>query len=368
MPIIPQPNANGVVRSLGFSFNFSNAFATTAQLQGIPVNTSFATLQASLGANTDLYPTQLTAWGRANQAQTSFTTLTTPSGVGQVGTVGDAPAPLTSLWAYSKLAYQDAQTAATNANAAFSLATTAQTTANTALTNASTAQTTADNAQTTANTALTNANNAQASFTTLTTPSGVGQVGTSADSPSLATSLWALAKQNSTEANNAANLALAAQTTANKALTYNVLGTTLTGSWTQGIALSGSIPTTFSVYPSTANLFGYWTFNAPLNTAATDSFLFNLTVRFETTNQHTSAYYYAYQIGTNPDVNIQPFDDVASQQFSSSRIQLLTLPLVLTGNFSGATIKVKIYVKSGAANTIASLPSVFPATVQIVSN
>jgi hypothetical protein len=68
MPTIPQPNAQGIVKSLGFSFNFSNAFATTATAQGVPVNTSFSTLQASLGTSTDLYPTQATAWGRANQA------------------------------------------------------------------------------------------------------------------------------------------------------------------------------------------------------------------------------------------------------------------------------------------------------------
>jgi hypothetical protein len=367
MPVIPQPNAQGIVRSLGFAFNFSNAFTTTAQAQGVPVNTSFATLQASLGANTDLYPIQQTAWGRANQGVGFVITLTTPNAVGQVGAVGDAEALNTSLWAYAKQTYLDAQTAATTANSAFSLATTANTNAN--------------NANTVANLAQTN-------FINLTTVNAVGQVGTSLDIPSLTTSLWAYAKQAKdnaqiaqqtaltatvdastalTTANSASASAATALTTANKALTYNVNGTTLIGSWTQGIHLLGAIPTTFSVYPSTANLFGYWTFNAPANTNSTDSFLFNLNIRFETSAQQTSAFYYAYQIGINADVNIQPWDESESQAFGSSKTQVLILPLILTGNFTGATIKVKIYMKSGGANTISSLPSVFPATVQIIS-
>ena len=119
MPIVPQPNSNGIVRSLGFSFNFSNAFASTAQAQGIPVNTSFSNLQASLGANSDLYPAQQTAWGRANQGVVAITTLTTPNALGEVGTINDIEAINTSLWAYAKQTYLDAQSAATMANLAF---------------------------------------------------------------------------------------------------------------------------------------------------------------------------------------------------------------------------------------------------------
>lgn len=404
MPIVPQPNSNGVVRSLGFSFNFSNAFATTAQLQGVPVNTSFSNLQASLGTSTDLYPTQLTAWGRANQGVGAFTTLTTANAVGQVGAVSDVEALNTSLWAYAKQTYLDAQTAATNANAAFSLATTADANANTANTNFITLTTanaigqvgTSLDAPSLATSVWAYAKQTQASLSNLTTANAVGQVGTISDTPSLTTSLWAYAKQAEIDAQVGITFkydltvpncfgglgtdgdtpslttstwayAKQAQITANKALTYNVNGTTLTGSWTQGIPLLGAIPTTFTVYPSTANLFGYWTFNAPANTNSTDSFLFNLNIRFDTTNQHTSAFYYAYQIGTSPDVNIQPWDDTESQIFTSSKVQVLILPLILTGNFTGATIKVKIYVKSGGTNTVSSLPSVFPATVQIIS-
>ena len=66
MPTIPfnTPYAS----QFGFRFNFVDAFNETATAQGIPINTSFSTLQQSLGAPTDLYPTQQTAWGRANQA------------------------------------------------------------------------------------------------------------------------------------------------------------------------------------------------------------------------------------------------------------------------------------------------------------
>ena len=229
MPVVPQPNAQGIVRSFGFAFNFSDAFATTAEAQGIPVDTSFSTLQASLGVPADLYPAQQTAWGRANQANiasgnalttsqdaltnadgalevatsadgiansalesantaqttantaqttadtaqatadtanNAFINLTTANASGQVGTVGDAEAINTSLWAYSKQAYADAQAGATVANNAFTLAGNAQTTANTA-------------------------NNA---FITLTTANASGQVGTSTDTISQSTSLWALAK------------------------------------------------------------------------------------------------------------------------------------------------------------------------------
>ena len=119
MPVVPPPNSNGIVRSLGFAFNFSNAFTTTAQQQGIPVNTSFSNLQASLGANTDLYPTQQTAWGRANQGVVAITTLTTPNALGEVGTINDIEATNTSLWAYAKQTYLDAAAAATMANLAF---------------------------------------------------------------------------------------------------------------------------------------------------------------------------------------------------------------------------------------------------------
>jgi hypothetical protein len=88
MPVVPQPNAQGIVRSLGFNFDFGDAFTTTAEAQGIPVNTSFSTLQASLGTSTDTYPTQATAWGRANQAYTRASQSgTVPNGV----SVGQVP-------------------------------------------------------------------------------------------------------------------------------------------------------------------------------------------------------------------------------------------------------------------------------------
>jgi hypothetical protein len=74
MPVVPQPSAQGIVRSLGFNFDFTGAFSTTATQLGIPVNTSFSTLQTSLGVSTDTYPTQQTAWGRANQAYTRANT------------------------------------------------------------------------------------------------------------------------------------------------------------------------------------------------------------------------------------------------------------------------------------------------------
>jgi len=68
MPVVPQPNASGVVRTLGFAFDFGEAFASACVEQGVPSETGYATLAASLGTSDDLYPAQATAWGRANQA------------------------------------------------------------------------------------------------------------------------------------------------------------------------------------------------------------------------------------------------------------------------------------------------------------
>lgn len=89
----------------GFKFDFVDAFNETATAQGIPINTSFSTLQTSLGSSNDLFPTQQTAWGRANQGVTSIVTLTTPNALGEVGTFNDTPSTNTSLWAYAKQAY-----------------------------------------------------------------------------------------------------------------------------------------------------------------------------------------------------------------------------------------------------------------------
>ena len=103
MPNIPfnSPYAS----AFGFKFDFVDAFNKTATAQGIPINTSFSTLQTSLGSSNDLFPTQQTAWGRANQGVTAVVTLTTPNALGEVGTFNDTPSTNTSLWAYAKQAY-----------------------------------------------------------------------------------------------------------------------------------------------------------------------------------------------------------------------------------------------------------------------
>ena len=84
MPTIPFNSP--YVSQLGFKFDFVDAFSTTATALGIPVNTSFSTLQTSLGADVDVYPTQPTAWGRANQAYTlaSSSSLPVALEIGQV--------------------------------------------------------------------------------------------------------------------------------------------------------------------------------------------------------------------------------------------------------------------------------------------
>jgi len=80
MPVVPQPDSNGIVRDFGFAFNFSNAFASTATAQGFTTNSNFAAIEASLGSNTDTYPTQATAWGRANQAYSAASGGNLPQG------------------------------------------------------------------------------------------------------------------------------------------------------------------------------------------------------------------------------------------------------------------------------------------------
>ena len=103
MPAIPfnTPYAS----AYGFKFDFVDAFNQTATAQGIPINTSFSTIQTSLGDSNDLFPSQQTAWGRANQGMVGLVTLTTPNALGEVGTFNDTPSTNTSLWAYAKQAY-----------------------------------------------------------------------------------------------------------------------------------------------------------------------------------------------------------------------------------------------------------------------
>ena len=98
---------------------------------------------------------------------------------------------------------------------------TAQADATQALSDAGTAQADATQALSDAGTAQTDANQALNDLTTLTTAGGVGAVGASADTASLATSLWAYAKQAETDAQAGitsagnANSTLATQLTAN---------------------------------------------------------------------------------------------------------------------------------------------------------
>jgi hypothetical protein len=66
MPVVPQPNAQGVVRSLGFAFDFTEAVENNSVVSANTQN--IATVAQSLGENTDIFPTQQTAWGRANMA------------------------------------------------------------------------------------------------------------------------------------------------------------------------------------------------------------------------------------------------------------------------------------------------------------
>jgi hypothetical protein len=101
MPVVPQPNAQGIVRSLGFNFDFIDAVSTTATQLGIPVNTSFSTLQTSLGVSTDTYPAQQTAWGRANQALANSSMVWDFKGQLEGSTVcnlASLPAPNTNKW------------------------------------------------------------------------------------------------------------------------------------------------------------------------------------------------------------------------------------------------------------------------------
>jgi len=112
-------------------------------------------------------------------------------------------------------------TAQGDATQALTDAGSAQGDANKALADAGSAQTTANNAQTDAGTALATANQAVSDLATQLTANGVGAVGTSADTASLATSLWAYAKQAETDAqagitsSGNANTNLANQLTAN---------------------------------------------------------------------------------------------------------------------------------------------------------
>ena len=97
-------------------------------------------------------------------------------------------------------ALADAGSAQADATQALADAGSAQADATQALADAGSAQTTANNAQTDAGTAQATANGVSSDLTTLTTASGVGAVGTSADTPALNTSLWAYAKQAETDA------------------------------------------------------------------------------------------------------------------------------------------------------------------------
>ena len=117
MPVIPQPNSNGIVRSLGFAFDFAEAFTSACVEQGVESVEAYATLAATVA-------TQFTA-----------------NGVGAVGTSSDVQAPNTSLWALSKEAIADALTAASNSSVALESANIAITTADGALEVANGAQT-----------------------------------------------------------------------------------------------------------------------------------------------------------------------------------------------------------------------------------
>lgn len=71
MPTVPFNSP--YVSQFGFRFDFVDAFNETAGAPGNTVSTlqtSLSTTQTSLGASNDVYPTQPTAWGRANQAYT----------------------------------------------------------------------------------------------------------------------------------------------------------------------------------------------------------------------------------------------------------------------------------------------------------
>jgi len=71
MPVVPQPNARGVVRSFGFAFDFTEAVENNTVVSANTQN--IATVALSLGENRDIYPTQDTAWGKANIAYDAIT-------------------------------------------------------------------------------------------------------------------------------------------------------------------------------------------------------------------------------------------------------------------------------------------------------
>ena len=80
MPVVPQPDASGNVRELGFVFNYATAFTTECIRQGVNYGTVEAEIVAQVSTNTNNISTTktslgvpsdsvlTTAWGKANEA------------------------------------------------------------------------------------------------------------------------------------------------------------------------------------------------------------------------------------------------------------------------------------------------------------